>query len=339
MENVKELNNVLVLGSEKEELAFADKPVRLEDLYKQSTDIQRLCKDVHISTKFLYINGDIVATSRTGAVRNPFSDHAFSQLCAKLGVPVRYMKKCIEKGELPLVQDNLNTWLNKEDKDLLIRIYDDRIRGVLSSRYSVLDTPDIITSLHGVVNTDEFEVKNYFLNEERFHARLVNKEPMKVNGEDLFSGLQIDSSDVGRNNLTVQFLVYKQVCTNGLILPKLNGTVFQQKHIGITTQEFSNRLREGLEVVPELIAQAEEVITKNKGTKSYSKKDFEDLLSRIKDQTLLSKDSITKLEEIVKTKYDFNRWGVINGITEIAQDFTLDRRLELERYAGSLLIA
>ena len=38
-------------------------------------------------------------------------------------------------------------------------------------------------------------------------------------------------------------------------------------------------------------------------------------------------------------RYDMSRWGLINGITELAQDFTLERRLELERMAGNLLVA
>ena len=41
----------------------------------------------------------------------------------------------------------------------------------------------------------------------------------------------------------------------------------------------------------------------------------------------------------MQTKYEDNRWGLINGITEVAQDFTLERRLELEKIAGSLLVA
>lgn len=41
----------------------------------------------------------------------------------------------------------------------------------------------------------------------------------------------------------------------------------------------------------------------------------------------------------MKDRYDMSRWGLINGITEVAQDFTLERRLELERMAGNLLVA
>jgi len=41
----------------------------------------------------------------------------------------------------------------------------------------------------------------------------------------------------------------------------------------------------------------------------------------------------------MKTRYGMSRWGFINGITEVAQMYTLDRREELEQAAGKLLLA
>lgn len=36
-------------------------------------------------------------------------------------------------------------------------------------------------------------------------------------------------------------------------------------------------------------------------------------------------------------KYGTHDWGVINSLTEVAQDYTLERRIALERIAGDLL--
>ena len=35
--------------------------------------------------------------------------------------------------------------------------------------------------------------------------------------------------------------------------------------------------------------------------------------------------------------YSVSRWGFINAVTEVAQDYTLERRIELENAAGKLL--
>ena len=37
--------------------------------------------------------------------------------------------------------------------------------------------------------------------------------------------------------------------------------------------------------------------------------------------------------------YGTSTWGFINSLTEVAQDYTLERRLEIEKYAGDLLVA
>ena len=67
--------------------------------------------------------------------------------------------------------------------------------------------------------------------------------------------------------------------------------------------------------------------------------DINEFVAYIRQQTNLSDDSAHKVIDLMQTKYEDNRWGLINGITEVAQDFTLERRLELERIAGNLLAA
>ena len=62
-------------------------------------------------------------------------------------------------------------------------------------------------------------------------------------------------------------------------------------------------------------------------------------MSYIRQQTNLSNESAGKVIDLMQNRYGDNRWGYINAITEVAQDFTLERRLELERIAGNLLAA
>ena len=38
-------------------------------------------------------------------------------------------------------------------------------------------------------------------------------------------------------------------------------------------------------------------------------------------------------------RYENNNWGLINSITEVAKETTLERRIEIEKYAGSILVA
>ena len=170
------------------------------------------------------------------------SRYALGQLGSKIGVPARYLEKCVASGRIDLAQDNVNSWLEDFNKDLFIREYNGGIRGVLSNKYSVCDSHEILEAVDDAVDLSKYKIKGSFLNEERLHVRLIGKEMLPIDGEDLFAGLFLDSSDVGRNILTVKFGIYKQVCTNGLVIARAGGTLFEQKHIGITAEEFHEGL-------------------------------------------------------------------------------------------------
>ena len=273
------------------------------------------------------------------------SRYALGQLGSKIGVPARYLDKCIQSGRIDLAQDNVNSWLEDFNKDLFIREYNGGVRGILSNKYSVCDSHEILEAVNDAVDLSQYKIKGSFLNEERLHVRLVSKEMLPIDGEDLFAGLFLDSSDVGRNILTVKFGIYKQVCTNGLVIARAGGTLFEQKHIGITSEEFHDGLVKSLQNIDLLTENAVEWVRKAQhrdnhwSSASEYEDDINEFVAYIRQKTNLSEDSSRKVIDLMNTKYTDSRWGLINGITEVAQDFTLERRLELERIAGTLLVA
>lgn len=271
------------------------------------------------------------------------SRYALGQLGSKIGVPARYLEKCVASGRIDLAQDNVNSWLEDFNKDLFIREYNGGVRGILSNKYSVCDSHEILQAVDDAVDLSQYKIKGSFLNEERLHVRLISREMLPIDGEDLFAGLFLDSSDVGRNILTVKFGIYKQVCTNGLVIARAGGTLFEQKHIGITAEEFHDGLVKSLQNVDLLTENAVEWVRRAQhrdnhwSSASEYEDDINEFVAYIRQQTNLSDGSARKVIDLMNTKYTDSRWGLINGITEVAQDFTLERRLELERVAGNLL--
>lgn len=275
----------------------------------------------------------------------PISRYALGQLGSKIGVPARYLEKCITSGRIDLAQDNVNSWLEDFNKDLFVREYNGGIRGILSSKYSVCDSHEILGVINDAVDLSKYKIKGSYLNEERLHLRLVSTEMLPIDGEDLFAGLFVDSSDVGRSILTVKFGIYKQVCTNGLVIARASGTLFEQKHIGISADEFHEGLVASLNNVDLLTEHAVEWVTRAKNRLNHwsVECDYEDeikeFVAYIRQQTNLSDESAHKVIDLMRNRYEDTRWGLINSITEVAQDFTLERRLELERIAGNMLVA
>ena len=328
------------------------KRISFDDLYQDSLEIQSLCTDYNISKvtdKNMFMNpnsGNLMFRPDDSShhYMRGMSRYAMSQLCNKLGVPIRYLEKCIDAGMIDLAADNVNSWLQDYNKNLFIREYDGKIRGVLSDRYMTLDTPNIMEVISSVIPSSNYSTKGYFLSPERFHARIVQNDMMNIAGEDLFAGIQIDSSDVGRSTLQVRFMIFKQVCTNGLCISKGGGVLFEQRHIGISIDEFYSSFKDSMSRIPVLMENAVDLIEEARtdngkfNVAHFDESQMKDFVERMKLKTRLSDDSMTKVISMMTEKYTPTRWGLINSITEVAQDFTLERRVELEKIAGDLLL-
>ena len=166
--------------------------------------------------------------------------------------------------------------------------------------------------------------------------RVTQRTMMKVEGEDLYAGMQIDSSDVGRSTLMVQFFIYKQVCTNGLAISKGSGMLFVQKHIGIDKDEFYGGMRDAVAMLPSLVTEYEEVVRMSQNVALFDPKAS---VEKVKEQLKMSDKNAEHILEVMEGKYTRTNWGLINTLTEVAQDFSLERRLEIERFAGNLLLS
>lgn len=344
----------------------------LEMLREKSEDIQSKCSDTllrNVSLNSLAVYCMSHSTKIRTKYRNDkseplrekeFSEYAFSQFCAKMGVPAQYIFKCLKMGYDELAEQNLNTWIDDYKGSLFLREYENKVRGVLTARYSPFDTPQILDVLNDTTRGLNLKVKGFFMNEERFHARLIQSEPMSVGGEDLFGGIVIDSSDVGRSALTVNFFIYKQICTNGLCISKGNGNLFHQKHLNICTDDFREELSASIKLIPELIKEYEDIICATRRSKSIvtvgstdlsniiidsldnredRNRKVQELIDRLKAKTKLQDEGVEKVLRVADAKYSFNNWGIINAITEVAQDYTLEKRIELEKTAANMLKA
>ena len=229
------------------------KPVKLNTLIERSNEIQSKCSDFMVrevndsNMRFCEDMSLRYLPFDESGVRNPsMTQYSFSQLCGKLGIPTQYIVKCFNSGRVDLAMDNVNDWMSDYNKDLSIREYDGKVRGVLADRFAVCDTPDILSVIDDVLDLDRFKIKGSFMNEERLHLRLVEKTMLPIDGEDLFAGMTIDSSDVGRSRLMVNFFIFKQICTNGLCISKGSGQLFCQKHIGITASDFHDEFLQSM---------------------------------------------------------------------------------------------
>lgn len=320
----------------------------LADIVEKSYLIDRECSDYVVSSnprRVFYYNpyDDVLEFKGDGesnTIHSSLTDYSLAQLCTMLGIPVPYMRKLKKHDMIETFADNINDWMMSFDKNLLVRQYKESTRGILSSRYSVFDTYEILKVVNGYFKA--FEVKGYFLSPERFHLRLVS-DRLPIEREDLYAGIQIDSSDVGRSSLHVQFFLYKLVCDNGLIMPASYGTLFKQRHVGLTAENFKAGFIEGFSRLPDTIYQCIKDIerARSKAIKYefITPQGVERFLFDMKKSINLTEDQSQNVFELMRDKYGDTQWSLINALTELAHEFTLERRIEIESYAGKLLVA
>lgn len=300
-----------------------------ENLMNQANAIQKLCADDIVPMSDVVVAKDLKLNGMD------MTDFARGELCGKLHIPSRYISRCVEEHREDLAAENLREWMKEDTRKIMLRQYDGHIRGVMSGSYSRYDTPEILESVKEVFGDDRFKIKGSFLNEERMHIRFVEDKQLPIDGEDLFAGVTLDSSDIGRSGLAVKFFIYKKVCTNGLTVSKSSAKMFTQKHIGIDHEDFKSSLEDGLAKFDDIRDQVTEMIQET--SKIPLPEDIEDLAKKVKEKTLLSDDDIEEVFDLAVNRYTPTQWGLINGITEIAQKFSLERRLALEEIAGSML--
>ena len=315
------------------------------EILAEAEAIQERCTDHKIKTvtpgNFVF-NDDATITYTAddgyeGTVN--ISRYALSQLGNKIGVPGNYVQKCVDNGLSFLAAENVNQQIARYDNGFFMREYEDpkggsRIRGVLSPRYSVYDTPDVLRMIGNTIDMSNYTIKGSLINEERLHMRFTSRDCLNIDGEDLFPGIFVDTSDVGRSTLIIQFGIYKLVCTNGLVVAKAGGVMYKQKHIGIDTKDFEYQIAASIKDLPTMIQNAEEWI-------KIAKKqtlDPEKMLNIMKNLALGEKVQ-DNVRYLMNERYGNSKWGFINGLTEVAQTYSLEKRLDIEKQAGNILIA
>lgn len=318
----------------------------LSDLLVDVNNIQAACVDyaeVNLNSSEFFIRDGVPFLSFYDdgeKVEKKFTPHSFTQFCNIVGVPGSYIKKCMTKGDWGnrLASRNVCDWLYNSHlpNNYLVRGYNDQIRGILSERFVPYDAPEVVKSLIENIDENQFSVVGTMIDSERFHCRIINKSFLNIKGDDLCWGFYIDSSDVGRGALNITLFIWRQACTNGMVVAMGKSDLFYKVHRG-TIEEFGSGIRYAIDNAEPVVNKTVELIN---NASNILIKDTSKVLDLVKHYTGLSDRDTEALMEFYRTSgYDSSMWGLVNAITEQAQKYTLEKRIDLEKGAGKLLLA
>lgn len=220
----------------------------------------------------------------------------------------------------------------------LLRAKGDALRGVLSARYARLDNDSLLDCLARVLPPG-FAVDWFSLTDESLHLRLVDaRSPRQVlPGDDLMVGLHIGNSEVGRRAVTVDALVYRLVCQNGLIRLVKGRSLLHRRHLSLSAPHFQEALHGA--VLGALDAAAGFLDQLQAATRTPVP-DVAAVLALLGKQEALSKSFLEAVEQSLKCEPASQQetvWGLVNGLTQAAQRLPAEERYGVETLAGRLI--
>ena len=260
------------------------------------------------------------------------SNWAMAQLCNKFALPYTYLKKCYTK-DYELAKINFERWATLCNRQVKFRIYNNKIVGAVSDKYTFMTNNELLNSLNEVDDLTGMTIRNHIITPERLHIRFTEDKPIL---DDLYCGISVDNSETGKSSLCLKFFVYKQLCTNGLILRRLESNIFVKKHLGYTNETVES-IKKGLYNLPTFKETAKQLIEESM-TDTLTQREMTDTFNNLIARHLLSQQAIdsTSIDYFIQ-RYGRTRWALANIITELSQKFTLDTRLTLEDCAGQLI--
>lgn len=156
---------------------------------------------------------------------------AHRQLGAYLGIPQKYYDKMLTEN-VGLLADNVNSWLSRGSETRLIRTMDGRARAFLSDRYRRIDNLDIANiTLPIIKQMKDAYYESCELTDDFLYIKVVNPRLTAEvkRGDIVQAGVVISNSETGLGAVSIQPLVYRLVCSNGMVV---NEAKTRRTHIG-----------------------------------------------------------------------------------------------------------
>ena len=157
--------------------------------------------------------------------------NAHRQIAAHLSIPTKYYEK-MQAEDPELLSINVNSWFERSPASRMLRVLDGRARAFLSNRYKRLDHYQIAETVIPVIaQMEDVRFESCEITEDRMYMKAVNpRVQAEVSPGDIVqAGVIISNSEVGLGSESVQPLVYRLVCKNGMIV---NEAATKRNHIG-----------------------------------------------------------------------------------------------------------
>ena len=293
----------------------------------------------------------------SGAETFGMTDLFHNQVSTNMRIPKAYYDRM--KQESPeLLAHNVNHWMQNEPQKRMVRTLDKKARAFMSDKYRPLDNYDLMNAILPRLSDVELEVMSCELTDTRLYIKAVSPKATGEikKGDVVQAGVVISNSEVGAGALSVLPLLFRLVCTNGMIREDANQ--MRKYHTGKRNEGdmgswevFSDETRKQSD--KSLFMQANDLVNQFL-TREYVDRlliplreaadmmienmNLPEVVERTAKTFTLTEDEGSGIMRFLATGGDMSKWGLANAITRMAQDVPdYDRATELERIGGQLI--
>jgi len=281
---------------------------------------------------------------------------AHRQIGTHLKIPAAYYDKMLTQHP-QLLSENVNAWFEREPAVRLVRTIGGTARAFLSNRYRRIDNLDIAGIVLPVLQDMEgMHFESCQLTESRMYIKVVNTrlQAEVPPGDIVQSGIIISNSEVGLGSVSIQPLIYRLVCSNGMVVNEAaarrnhvgrvtdseeNFSVYSQATLDAEDKAFVMKIQDTVRAAVEE-ARFAQVVGKMQEAKA-AQMDTHDVPAVVKlaskEFHITDSESTGVLQRLIESN-DLTLYGLSNAVTRHSQDVeSYDRASELESIGYSIL--
>ena len=273
------------------------------------------------------------------------SDRAFHQLSARLKMPGRYVKTLPFPLSDPLFNHHLPE-AAAEDTIYLIRSRREEARAILSNAYAIVNNRTIIQMVNAIAVGDskhskgfDHDIKDFYLTDAGMWLKMIlpgltREDPSSNAGSDLKVGIMIGNSEVGERSASVEPFVFRQACTNDLVV--VFEDALYQRHVYLDEVELERRMAKA---IGEAFQVGNDLVDRFIASREIPIEDPAKVLERLSKDLGLTKGQAEAVDDAYSIEPERTVFGVVNALTYAAQQMGPEARVQLERGAGKYLEA
>lgn len=281
--------------------------------------------------------------------RMGMNDIAHRQIGQHLGIPAKYYDK-MRDNYPELLAANVNGWFQKEPARRMIRTLDGTARAFLSDKCRRIDNYEVAQTVLPIISRmGGATVESCELTDSRMYLKVVNPriEAEIVKGDVVQAGILITNSETGQGSVTVSPLIYRLVCSNGMIAADNSLRKFHVGRVNEAGEDFTIYRNETIEADDHAFLMKIEDTVKA----AVDQAKFTAIIDRMRQATEAKMEvkAVSQVVELAGKEYgltqdegagvlghliqggDLSLYGLANAVTRHSQDVkSYDRATELE---------